>query len=231
MKLSIVIPVYNEEASLEDVVERVFSVNTGVIQKEIVISNDGSSDRTKQIIQRLQQKYPDLLCYHSPANLGKGAAVRAGIAISTGEIIIVQDADLELDPSDYPSLLEPILENKTKIVYGSRFLNKKEGLNKGNYFANRLLTVLTNILFHGHLSDMETAYKLFLRETLAGIRLRCVRFDFEPEITANFLKKGYKIMEIPISYKPRTVTAGKKISWLDGFDAIYTLIRCRLSSW
>jgi glycosyltransferase involved in cell wall biosynthesis len=230
MKLSIIIPVYNEEASIEEIVDRVYSVDLGDIQKEIIISDDGSRDGTRQIIQKLEQKFPDLVTYNSPTNLGKGAAVRIGIAISTGELIIIQDADLELDPQDYPSLLEPILNQKARIVYGSRFLNKQAKVNKISHLANRFLTTLTNILFNGHLSDMETAYKLFFRDTLDGIRLRCVRFDFEPEITASFLKKGYPIFEVPITYNPRSVKAGKKISWVDGYEAIYTLIRCRLSS-
>ena len=230
MKLSIIIPVYNEEASIEEIVDRVYSVDLGDIQKEVIISNDGSRDGTRQIIHNLEQKYPNIITYHSPTNLGKGAAVRIGMSISTGELIIIQDADLELDPKDYPSLLEPILNQKTKIVYGSRFLRQQVKVNKVSHLANRFLTLLTNLLFNGHLSDMETAYKLFFRESLEGIRLRCVRFDFEPEITANFLKKGFHITEVPISYNPRTVQAGKKISWLDGYEAIYTLIRCRLSS-
>jgi dolichol-phosphate mannosyltransferase len=227
MKLSIIIPVYNEEKSLEEIVNRVFAVNLGNIDKEVIVSNDGSRDKTHQVIQDLHEKFPGLISYHSPTNLGKGAAVRIGLAISTGEIITIQDADLELDPNDYPSLVTPILNHETKIVYGSRFLHSKVKINRTSFLANRFLTILTNILFGGHLTDMETAYKMFLRETLDGVRLRCVRFDFEPEITANFFKKGYRIVEVPVTYKPRTVQSGKKISWVDGYEAIYTLIRCR----
>ena len=227
MKLSIIIPVYNEENSLEKVVEQVIAVNLGSVDKEIIISNDGSLDRTHEIIQKLQTKYPGLITYHSPTNLGKGAAVRLGIALSSGEMITIQDADLELDPNDYPRLLKPLLNHETKIVYGSRFFNSKVKLKWTSHTANRLLNILTNILYGSHLTDMETAYKMFLRETLNGIRLRCVHFDFEPEITANFLKRGYHIVEVPISYTPRTIQAGKKISWVDGVEAIYTLVRCR----
>jgi glycosyltransferase involved in cell wall biosynthesis len=227
MKLSIIIPVYNEESSLEKVIEKVIAVNLGSIDKEIIISNDGSLDRTHEIIQKLQIKYPGLIAYHSPTNLGKGAAVRLGIALSSGEMITIQDADLELDPNDYPRLLAPLLDHETKIVYGSRFLNSKVKLQRTSRLANRFLTILTNLLYGSHLTDMETAYKMFSRETLNGVRLRCVRFDFEPEITANFLKRGYPIIEVPISYTPRTIQAGKKISWVDGYEAIYTLIRCR----
>ncbi len=227
MKLSIIIPVYNEENSLEEIVDRVFSVDVGNIEKEIIISNDGSSDRTFDIIQKLHLKYPGLISYHSKINLGKGAAVRQGMALSTGEIITIQDADLELDPNDYPHLLGPLLDHDTKIVFGSRFLNSKINLKRTSRIANQVLTILTNILYGCHLTDMETAYKMFLRETVENIRLRCVRFDFEPEITAKFLKRGYKILEVPISYHPRTIQSGKKISWIDGYEAIYTLVRCR----
>ena len=229
MKISIIIPVYNEEKSLEEIVDRVFLVDLGEIDKEVIISDDGSKDQTYSIIQKLIIKYPGLNVYHSPTNLGKGAAVRQGLAISSGDIIVIQDADLELQPTDFPNLLPPILNHETEVVYGSRFKNSNVKVNPTSRLANRFLTTLTNLLFSGHLSDMETAYKMFTRDALAGIRLRCVHFDFEAEITANFLRKGYHIVEIPISYHPRTVQAGKKMSWVDGFDAIYTLFRCRFS--
>jgi len=227
MKLSIIIPVYNEENSIEEIVDKVVAANCIDLEKEIIISNDGSSDNTSEVIQLLRKKYPEIITYHSPTNLGKGAAVRLGIAISSGEIIIIQDADLELDPNDYSKLLVPLLKNEAKVVYGSRFLNSNVKLKKTSRLANRFLTSFTNILYGSHLTDMETAYKMFFRETLYGIKLRCVRFDFEPEITAKFLIKGFQIVEMPISYYPRTVQAGKKISWIDGYEAIYTLIRCR----
>jgi dolichol-phosphate mannosyltransferase len=227
MKLSIIIPVYNEESTLEEIVEKVVTSTNLDIDKEIIISNDGSTDRTFDIIQKLKTKYPEIISYHSPTNLGKGAAVRMGIAISSGEVITIQDADLELDPGDYSRLLSPLLNNETKVVYGSRFLNSNIKLKKTSRLANRFLTFLTNMFFGSHLTDMETAYKMFYRDTLNGVKLRCVRFDFEPEITSKFLKKGIHILEMPISYHPRTVQAGKKISWIDGYEAVYTLIRCR----
>jgi dolichol-phosphate mannosyltransferase len=230
MKLSVIIPVYNEEETLEEIINRVFTVNIGDIEKEVIICDDGSYDRTNQIIQDLHARYPDLISYHSPTNLGKGASVRIGIAISTGELIMIQDADLELSPNDYPTLLSHIVNHETKIVYGSRFLQSNVKIKRTSYLANRFLTNLTNILFGSKLTDMETAYKMFLRETLDGVRLRCAHFDFEPEITANFLSRGFKILEVPISYNPRTVKGGKKISWIDGYEAIYTLIRCRFTS-
>jgi glycosyltransferase involved in cell wall biosynthesis len=227
MKLSIIIPVYNEEESIEEIVDRVYEVDFGGIEVEVIISNDGSSDRTGSVIQKLTQKYPGLIAYHSPINLGKGAAVRLGISFSSGDIITIQDADLELDPHDYPRLLAPLLNNQAKVVYGSRFLHSQVKLKRTSRLANRFLTFLTNLLYGSHLTDMETAYKMFFREAIHGIRLRCVRFDFEPEITAKFLRHGFNILEVPISYRPRTIQAGKKISWIDGYEAIYTLIRCR----
>ena len=229
MKVSIIIPVYNEEKSLEEIVDRVYSVKINAVEKEIIISNDGSSDRTGEVIEKLHNKYPDLISFHSRINLGKGAAVRQGLAICTGEVITIQDADLELDPNDYPKMLSPLLEHQADIVYGSRFLKSSVKLKLTSRLANRLLTILTNLLYGSRLTDMETAYKMFYRQTIEHIKLRCVRFDFEPEITAIFLKRGYRILEVPISYHPRTIQAGKKISWIDGYEAIYTLIRCRLS--
>ncbi len=166
MKLSIIIPVFNEENSLEEIVNRVIAVDLGEIEKEIIISNDGSNDKTYDIIQQLQLKYPGIISYHSPTNLGKGAAVRLGFAISSGEMITIQDADLELDPNDYRRLLTPLLNHETKIVYGSRFLNSKVKLKRTSRLANRFLSFLTNLLFGCHLTDMETAYKMFIRETM-----------------------------------------------------------------
>ncbi len=225
--LSIIIPVHNEEKTVAEIIRRIYAVDLGEISREVIVSNDGSTDGTAQIIDDLKQQYPDLVVYHSPTNLGKGAAVRLGFALSTGDLITIQDADMELDPGEYPRLLTALLTDGLKVVYGSRFLKSNVSLNRTSRTANRFLTSLTNLLFGGHLTDMETAYKMFVREALNGIRLRCVHFDFEPEITANFLKKGYSIKEVPISYQPRTVQSGKKISWVDGFEAIFTLLRCR----
>ncbi len=227
IKLSIIIPVYNEENTIEEIIDRVHAVDLGEVEKEIILSDDGSSDRTYSIISSMRTRYSGIVCHHSITNLGKGAAVRLGMALSSGDIITIQDADLELNPQEYTRLLTPLLEQRATVVYGSRFLSSGPRPGRTAYLANRFLTFLTNLLYGSRLSDMETAYKMFRREAMDGIRLRCVRFDFEPEITAKFLKKGYKILEVPISYQPRTVQKGKKISWVDGYEAIYTLIRCR----
>jgi glycosyltransferase involved in cell wall biosynthesis len=161
--------------------------------------------------------------------LGKGAAVRFGLEYATGDLILIQDADLELDPNDYPKLLEPILKGETDIVYGSRFMGRKKRMRLKTYFANKFLVLLTNLLFFSNLSDMETAYKLFRREIINRIRLKCVGFELEPEITAKFLRLGYKIKSIPISYQPRSFEEGKKISWYDGIKAVYYLLKYRIA--
>ena len=229
MKLSIVIPVYNEERTIGEVLERVWAVDLGAMEREVIIANDGSSDGTRRAIDASRWiGDPRVKSYDSPINLGKGAAVRVGLQLATGDIVLVQDADTELDPSEYGRLLAPILEGRTDIVYGSRFLKPTGRVGLRLRLANRLLTLLTNVLFGARLTDMETAYKVFRRETLDGIRLRCVGFDFEPEITAKFLRAGRRIVEVPVAYKPRQVSEGKKIRWIDGFDAVYALVKCRL---
>jgi glycosyltransferase involved in cell wall biosynthesis len=227
-KISVVIPVFNEQDTIEEVVNRVCGVGLGLIEKEVIISNDGSTDETTGIVERIQTEHAEIVrTWTSPTNLGKGAAVRLGMSLATGDVIIIQDADLELDPAEYGRLLAPLIDNVADVVYGSRFLHATSKIKMHTRLANRFLTFLTNLLFGARLTDMETAYKVFRREVAAGLRLRCVRFDFEPEITANILMAGYPIYEVPISYNPRTSAKGKKISWIDGIDAIYTLFRCR----
>lgn len=231
MKLSVLIPVYNEEMTIGELIERVARVDLGAIEMEIIVANDGSTDASAQIIEGRRAKHPGLMrAYSMPINLGKGAAIRLGLYHARGDLILIQDADLELDPNEYGKLLQPIIEGKTNVVYGSRFLNtRKRGIPLRTRIANRFLTMLTNLLFGTRLTDMETAYKVFRREVLQDVRLRCVHFDFEPEITGQLAKRGQHIVEVPISYNPRRADEGKKISWVDGVEAIYTLLRVRFS--
>lgn len=231
MKLSIIIPVYNEEQTIGEVIERVWMVDLGGLDREVIIANDGSSDGTRRAIDASRWAHdPRVKTYNSPINLGKGAAVRFGLGLATGDILLVQDADLELDPNEYGRLLAPILDGRAEIVYGSRFLAPSDRVAFRRRLANRALTMLTNILFGSRLTDMETAYKVFKREALEGIRLRCVGFDFEPEVTAKVLRAGRRILEVPIGYQPRREDEGKKIRWVDGIDAIYALLKCRLGA-
>ena len=230
MKLSVIVPVYNEEQTIGAVIERIRAVDLGPIEKEIIVANDGSNDGTQRAIDEGPWRTdPTVRILHSPINLGKGAAVRLGLQYATGDILLTQDADLELDPSEYGSLLAPILNDGASIVYGSRFKRQNTSISRRTRIANRILTILTNVLFGGRLTDMETGYKVFRREALENIRLRCVGFDFEPEVTAKILRAGYKITEVPIGYSPRRVDEGKKIRWTDGVDAVYVLLKCRFT--
>jgi len=230
MKLSIIIPVYNEEQTIGEVIERVWKVDLGALEREVIIVNDGSSDGTRRAIDTSRWISDQRVkTYDNPINLGKGAAVRTGLAFATGDILLVQDADLELDPNEYVRLVAPILDGRTDIVYGSRFLAASDRVALSRRVANRFLTTLTNILFGGNLTDMETAYKVFKPSVLEGIRLRCVGFDFEPEVTARMLKSGRRILEVPIGYRPRNEHEGKKIRWIDGVDAVYALLKCRFT--
>jgi glycosyltransferase involved in cell wall biosynthesis len=230
VKLSIIIPVYNEEQTIGEIVERVRAVELPGVEKEIIIANDGSSDGTREAMARSGWSGDPRIAIHElQINVGKGAAVRLGLRYASGDIILIQDADLELDPQEYGALIAPILAGHTDVVYGSRFLRPTARLSLRTRFGNRLLTWMTNVLFGARLTDMETAYKVFRRHVLDGIRLRCVGFDFEPELTAKLLRAGRRIIEVPISYHPRRVDEGKKIRWTDGFDAMYVLFKVRFS--
>jgi len=230
VKLSVIVPVYNEEQTIGAVIERIRAVDLGDIEKEIIVANDGSSDGTQRAIDEGPWRNdPTVRILHSPINLGKGAAVRLGLQYATGDVLLTQDADLELNPEEYGTLLAPILNDHAHVVYGSRFLRPNATISNRTRVANRMLTMLTNILFAGRLTDMETGYKAFRREVLEKIRLRCVGFDFEPEVTAKLLLAGYKITEVPIGYSPRRQDEGKKIRWVDGLDAVYVLLKCRLT--
>ena len=229
MKLSVIIPVYNEEATIGEVIDRVQAVDLGDIEKEIIVSDDGSTDQSGQIITGKERDSRAIKVHTSQINFGKGSAIRFGLEYATGDVVIIQDADLELDPNEYNDLLQPILDGYADVVYGSRFKHRVRNVPLRTRLANRFLTLLTNFLYRSHLTDMETAYKVFRRDVLAGLSLRSVGFDFEPEITAKLLRAGRKIHEVPISYNPRTQQEGKKISWIDGIEAIYTLLKYRVS--
>ena len=230
MKLSIIVPVYNEAQTIATVVERIRDVDIGDIEKEIIIANDGSSDGTARAIEESAWRGdPRVRVCHSDINLGKGAAIRLGLWYATGDVLLIQDADLELDPQEYGGLLTPILEGRAQVVYGSRFLQRKARLSFRTRAANRVLTLITNVLYGARLTDMETGYKVFTREALAGIQLRCVGFDFEPEVTAKLLRAGRRIVEVPIGYHPRRADEGKKIRWIDGVDALYVLVKYRVT--
>jgi len=228
LKLSIIIPVYNEEQTIREIVERVLAVELDGVEKEVIIANDGSSDGTREVIASSRWAAdPRIHIHESHINLGKGAAVRLGLKFATGDVLLIQDADLELDPNEFGRLLAPILAGASDVVYGSRFLRPTARISKRTRIGNAALTMLANVLFGGRLTDMETAYKAFRRHVLDGITLRCVGFDFEPELTAKLLRAGHRIIEVPIGYNPRRADEGKKIRWTDGIDAVFTLVKCR----
>ena len=227
-KISIIIPAYNEELTIVGVVERVLKVELPWLEKEIIIVDDGSQDHTAMMIAELQKQHPEQIktcCL--PINLGKGAAVRFGLFFATGDIVLIQDADLELNPEEYPLLLTPILNHQAVVVYGSRFLNRTNKIPLYNRLANGFLTSLTNVLFRSHLTDMATAYKVFRSQVIKNLTLRSARFEFEPEVTAKLLLGGCKIVEVPVRYNSRNVMQGKKIGWIDGAEYIYTLLKYR----
>lgn len=218
-------PVYNERATIEEIIERVEAVG---LAGEIIVVDDGSSDGTRERLAQLVDGNPRLNLLLHDSNRGKGAAVRTGIEAASGDLILIQDADLEYDPRDYPALLKPIEEGKADVVYGSRFLGAaRRSTMFWHMVANKLLTLMTNILYNSILSDMETGYKLFRREVLSQIPLHAKRFDFEPEITAKLLKRKVRIFEVPITFNPREYDEGKKIGLADAFEAIWTLLKYR----
>jgi glycosyltransferase involved in cell wall biosynthesis len=268
MKLSVIIPVYNEEKTILKVLDKVKKIklkNTKKsakqisgelgnrrfpvsqkskgflrmpeiqrisehITKEIIIVDDFSIDNTRKILSKLKDK--DIRIFFHQKNRGKGAAIRTGLKYTTGDIILIQDADLEYDPEEYPKLLKPIMENKTKVVYGSRLETIKKNLKnmyKLHYIGNAFLTLMSNLLYGVKITDMETCYKVFRKEVIKDMKLKAKRFDFEPEITAKLIKKGYKIKEVPINFRGRKFSEGKKITWKDGVKALYYLIKYRFT--
>ena len=239
MLLTIVMPVYNEETTLEEIIRRVQAVDLGQMERELVIVDDCSRDKSPKILTGIEGQTslnPQAKPFERPirvarhvVNQGKGAALRTGFAQAQGDLILIQDADLEYDPEDYPKLLSPVLRGKAQVVYGSRFTGERRNMFFHHWVGNKVLTLLTNILYNTTLSDMETCYKLFTRQSLAGVIIKSDRFNFEPEITAKILKKGIRIYEVPISYTGREFEEGKKITWRDGFAAMWALVKFRFS--
>jgi glycosyltransferase involved in cell wall biosynthesis len=243
MKLSIIMPVYNERTTLQEIVQRVREVDLTIhraganhllggpvtLSREIVIVDDGSTDGTRSILDRWREEKPaDMRILYHQQNGGKGAALRTGFQNATGDVLVIQDADLEYDPRDYVKLLEPLLEGRSPVVYGSRFMGgPRSAMSLSHTMGNKLLTIFTNLLFGTSLSDMETCYKCFRRDVIQNMPLRSRRFEIEPELTAKILKRGYPIFEVPISYNGRAFHEGKKISWQDGFSAVWTLTKYR----
>jgi len=230
-KISIIMPVYNEKNTILEVIKKVEKVKfPNKLKKELIVVDDFSTDGTRELLKKMKKHK---IVYHDK-NMGKGCAIRTGLACVTGDIILIQDADLEYDPNEYPKLIKPILAGKALVVYGSRLMNLKLklfGKNKTflptHLIGNKLLSSATSILYSNRITDMETCYKAFRKEIIKNIRLRATRFDFEPEITAKLLKKGYKILEVPIKFKPRSFNEGKKINWKDGVKALFALIYFR----
>ncbi len=224
MQITVIIPVYNEASTIQEIVRRVQA--TG-LASQIIIVDDGSTDGTQAILQGLKQHSNIHILFHD-RNQGKGTAIRTGLQYATGDVVIIQDADLEYDPREYPNLLKPIEENIADIVYGSRFLGAaRRPILFWNMVANKILTLLTNILYNNILSDMETGYKVFRLNMVKDIPLHAQGFEFEPEFTAKVLKRKYRIFEVPIAFNPRDYSEGKKIRAKDAFIAVWTLLKYR----
>jgi len=231
--LSVIIPIYNEERSAEEILRRVFEVP---VEKEVIIVNDCSQDRTKAILEQAEKTFipsryvKNLRIVNKTKNEGKGAAIRTAVPLATGDIVIIQDADLEVDPAEYPKLLEPFEKYGADIVFGSRFqmAGVRRVFKTHRYLANRFLTVFSNILSGMYITDMETCYKVFKREIIQSFELKSNRFGIEPELTAYAAKSGRVVYEVPISYNPRSTEQGKKIKWWDGVKAIFAIIRFNL---
>ena len=229
MILSILIPVFNEENTILEILKKINEINLDRfgLEKEIIIVNDGSTDRTKKILEELKTRN-NFALFHHRKNQGKGAAIKTGLEHAAGDFILIQDADLEYDPADYPVLLEPLIENEINIVYGSRGLKKNPSSSIGFYLGGKFLTFILNLLFGTKLTDINTCYKVFKREVLRDIKLEESGFAFCEEVTAKVIKKGYKIKEIPISYNPRDFKEGKKIRFYDGIIGLWTIIKYRI---
>lgn len=223
MKLSVIIPCYNEAHHIERVLDAVRAVE---LPMEIIVIDDGSTDNVLDTIRRYDTR-GELILHVSSTNFGKGAAIRAGLEKASGDIIIIQDADLEYDPQQFHSLIKPIVDGKADVVYGSRFTGSITGMRWQNRLANMILTAAANILYRANITDEATCYKAFRADVLKSLPLKCNRFEFCPEVTAKVRRRGIRIAEVPINYVGRTASQGKKIKWTDGFAALWTLIKYR----
>jgi glycosyltransferase involved in cell wall biosynthesis len=224
--LSVIMPVFNERATVAEIIRRMRAVDLPVTLQVIVV-DDGSSDGSDKVLRAVEDSTVRVISHKQ--NRGKGAAIRTGMEVATGDLLLIQDADLEYDPDDWPRLLDPILKGKARVVYGSRFTGERKNMMPLHWFGNRLLSLVTNMLYSSTLSDMETCYKLFDAQAIEGMTIVSDRFDFEPEITAKVLRRGHRIYEVPISYAGREADEGKKITWRDGFSALVALVRFRFT--
>jgi len=227
-KLSVIVPVFNERNTLVEILRRMRAVELPEgVEREIIVVDDGSTDGTRDVLKQLGDSTVRIVMHEH--NKGKGAALRTGFERATGDYVLVQDADLEYDPDDWPSLIAPIIRGRARVVYGSRFTGERRNMMFLHWVGNRFLSLTTNVLYNTTLSDMETCYKVVDRNLLDGMQLRANRFDIEPEITAKILKQGVRIYEVPISYTGREVDEGKKITWRDGLSALFTLVKYRFT--
>lgn len=229
-KLSVVIPVYNEAPTVGRLIERVLCVDLGDVAREVIVVNDGSTDQSREVLEAIEKEWPQLVkvCHHEE-NRGKGAAVRTALEHVTGDVVIIQDADLEYDPQEVPKLLAPFADRSVSVVYGSRNLRKNPRSSWSFYWGGRLVSWVANLLYGSDLTDEATGYKLIRTELLRSLNLCSEGFEFCPEVTGKLLRRGVKIHEIPISYDPRGLDEGKKIAWCDGLVAIWTLVRHRFA--